>query len=439
MLINKQITDGDAPPRRVWDLVANRVVPWWASRKYPWGISHAWVDENDLKREMTPINGYEWPVPMPKDADLNLIRIEMLRLGAEYIWLDVLCLRQKGQGENPRGKRSQEEWDRREALRREEWKVDLPTIGWIYHKAEKVVCYFSGLGLPLSFKEGDFESDRCWFNRAWTLQEIREDMLIAGKTDDDDTLMKKSKQKFMTVDMRKLIDEKLSYLKEICREDSMLGVLSQMQTRKSTKSVDKVAGLVFLFYSQYIPIYDADQSEEDAWTELVNITQDWFRGEFFFFYPGPGNGKKLWHPSWKQVMTDNLSGLTMLPWDRQSVIVYRTEEGADRYNGPRIDSCRVWGLSDEPTAAMSRHGKLDVTDGSGKKHTVKIVANHAFPIPDDLYTLIGIRSSPYFSAGVIGKIEGAEKKFRKVSVINMGDREAARINVMGSRAETYLL
>ncbi len=62
---------------------------------------------------MTPINGYEWPVPMPKDANLDLIRIEMLNLGAEYAWLDVLCLRQEG----GKGKH----------LRVEEWKLDVPT------------------------------------------------------------------------------------------------------------------------------------------------------------------------------------------------------------------------------------------------------------------------------------------------------------------------
>ncbi|KAK0214304.1 hypothetical protein IW262DRAFT_1278936 [Armillaria fumosa] len=108
------------------------------------------------------------PVPMPKDADLNLIRIEMLNFGAEYARLDVLCLRQKARAEDPPSSPSQEEWGHREVLRREEWKVDLPTIGWVYHKGEKVVYYFSGLGLPLSFKRGDFESERSWFNGAWT-------------------------------------------------------------------------------------------------------------------------------------------------------------------------------------------------------------------------------------------------------------------------------
>ncbi len=112
-------------------------------------MSHAWVDEKDVTRVMTPINGYEWPVPIPKDADLDLIRIEMPNLGAEYVWLDVLCLRQEDQSEDPRFAISQEEWDEREAPRKE-WKVDMPTIGCVYLLSTHVVCYLSRLGLLLS-------------------------------------------------------------------------------------------------------------------------------------------------------------------------------------------------------------------------------------------------------------------------------------------------
>ncbi len=140
--------------RRAWDLCANRVVPCCIAR-VPTTISHAWVDENERVDAMTPINGYEWPVPMPKDANLDLIRIEMLNLGLEYAWLDVLCLRQEG-GKN-------------EHLRVEEWKFDVSTIGFVYSSAN-VVCYFNGLGWPFYLTADDFESDRCWFRRAWTLQ-----------------------------------------------------------------------------------------------------------------------------------------------------------------------------------------------------------------------------------------------------------------------------
>ncbi len=200
------------PPQHVWDLYANRVVPYWAAIKLLWPMSHAWLDEKDLKRVMTPINGYKWPMPILKDADLNLIRIEMLNLSAEYICSDVLCLRQEGWNEDPCFAISQEEWDEREALCKEEWKVDMPTIGCVYPLSIHVICYLSGLGLLRYFKTArDFEDDRCWFNQVWTLQEISDDMLIAGKTydDDNDDMVD---ERFMTVDMQWRMDGQLTSL-----------------------------------------------------------------------------------------------------------------------------------------------------------------------------------------------------------------------------------
>ncbi|SJL14997.1 uncharacterized protein ARMOST_18477 [Armillaria ostoyae] len=145
-LVDNRIITPELPPRRVWDLYSNRVVPWWSTGsmrlggraewmprepywtfsyerdEWPQPISHAWMDEADRVNMWTPINGKEWPVPIPKDANLDLIRIEMLNLGAEYTWLDVLCLRQEG---GPR-----------EDLRVEEWKLDVPTIGYVYRNRQ---------------------------------------------------------------------------------------------------------------------------------------------------------------------------------------------------------------------------------------------------------------------------------------------------------------
>ncbi len=142
-LVDGQITEGglNTAPRRVWDLFSNRVVPWWVALHAPWGISHAWLDISHRKNVLTPINRHEWPVPIPEDANLDLVRIEMLNLGAEYAWLDVLCLRQEG--------------GRHEDLRAGEWMLDVPNIGNAY-VLEKVVCYFNGLGRPL---EHGFDSD----------------------------------------------------------------------------------------------------------------------------------------------------------------------------------------------------------------------------------------------------------------------------------------
>ncbi len=434
----------NAPPRRVWDLYANRVVPYWVAIKFPWAMSHAWVDDNNLKRVMTPINGYEWPVPIPKDADLDLIRIEMLNLGAEYVWLDILCLRQEGRNEDPRFAISQEEWDEREALRKEEWKVDVPTIGCVYPLSTHVVCYLSGLGLPLSFKAArDFKDDRCWFNRAWTLQEISDDMLIAGKTCDNDSMVDK---RFMTEDTQRRMDVQLASLHQDRgltprTEASIFVILSQMQKRKSTKPVDKIAGLVCLFDCKHIPIYDASQSEEDAWTELVNVAPDWIRAHLFFLYPKPGNRTGFWRPSWQQVMEETLPN-PQRPFASLPPRVCRTEKDGDSYYGPRIERCMVRGLAD--ASESPRHGELYIKNQQ-VEYIFKIVADHACPIDDGQYTFIGAKdrfaTSCTVNIWVIGKTEEL-KKFSKVSVVRMADvQEAERLERLHAcrRTETFLL
>ncbi|SJL05280.1 uncharacterized protein ARMOST_08646 [Armillaria ostoyae] len=285
---DSRIVDPDMNPRRVWDLYSNRVVPWWSSRlgieDPPYAvmeklrpISHAWVDEADRVDAWTPINGYEWPVPIPKGANLDLIRIEMLNLGVEYTWLDVLCLRQRG---GPRENR-----------RVEEWKLDVPTIGGIYNGAH-VVCYLSGLGLPLSLKAGDLESERCWFRRAWTVQEVGRKRIIAGDTLDGplraEPIDEAGNYK------NKMLTKFHKQLKSSGMTNGLYGALSAMQDRISTHPVDKVAGLAFSLLTRSIPAYHESQSLEDAWTALINEMHSFYRAELFFTYPEPGTGCKKW-------------------------------------------------------------------------------------------------------------------------------------------------
>ncbi|PBK64617.1 hypothetical protein ARMSODRAFT_845515, partial [Armillaria solidipes] len=265
-------------PRRVWDLYSNRVVPWWVARQLPHPISHAWMDEHDRMDVLTPINGHEWPVPILKDASLDLIRIEMLNLGVEYAWLDVLCLRQVG--------------GRREDLRMEEWKIDVPTIGYVYDQSvRRVVCYFSGMGHPLNLKACDFESDRSWFRCAWTLQEIlsRYDPIIGGETGDDGV---------MEEAIRVRIQKQLSLSQDL--GGNVVKKLSVMQKRVSTNPVDRIAGLTYLLLTDSIPAYYEAQAEEDAWMALVAVMMTWLQAQLLFWYPEPGSGSKVWRPSWTQ-------------------------------------------------------------------------------------------------------------------------------------------
>lgn len=129
----KYITNPELPPRRVWDLYSNRVIPyyWWGEGLlYCLPVSHSWVAEGERSDVWTSINGCQWPVPVPEDSGLERVRIELLnyaesrdfpswRRQPEYSWLDVLCLRQVGD-------------ERDDAQRLEEWTTDVPTIGHIY-------------------------------------------------------------------------------------------------------------------------------------------------------------------------------------------------------------------------------------------------------------------------------------------------------------------
>ncbi|KAK0449779.1 uncharacterized protein EV420DRAFT_1646775 [Desarmillaria tabescens] len=261
------------PPRRVWDLCSNRP------------ISHKWMDAKDRANVWTPINGYKWPVPIPKDANLNRIRIEMLALGVEYTWLDVLCLRQVGGSE--------------EDMRLEEWKVDVPTIGAVYRGAD-VVYYFNGLGRPLNLKE-DWESDRSWFRRAWILQEFCQERTIAGDTPDGPLHAECKDRKYET-----------ELLTRFCKQlESTHGneVIEDMRNQVSTNLVDKFAGLIFVMGSKMIPAYYESESLEDAWTALVNSMNAERRGPLYL--------SRTWRPSWDQVMTEALPANAYLPPNRQ--------------------------------------------------------------------------------------------------------------------------
>ncbi|PBK59650.1 hypothetical protein ARMSODRAFT_1027200 [Armillaria solidipes] len=161
-----------------------------------------------------------------------------------------------------------------------------------------------------------------------------------------------------------------------------------MKKRVSTKPLDKVAGLGYILDLRYLPLYDEAQSKEDAWTALVNAMVRYSRENLLFFYPEPGNGSRCWHPSWNQIMTKNLPSNQKSLWEG-----YNRTEGAyfsaDSYRGRRIDSGYVRGLSHPSYDGMPRQGELVANDHTGSTHAFKIVADHTYPIPEGLYTLLG--------------------------------------------------
>ncbi|KAG7441898.1 uncharacterized protein BT62DRAFT_936516 [Guyanagaster necrorhizus] len=430
-LVGNRIVNPKLEPRRVWDLYANRVVPWWSSDAFLWmvpwpsgtrivlPVSHAWMDAKDRVDVWTPINGKEWPVPIPKDASLDLIRIEMLNLGVEYTWLDVLCLRQEG---GPR-----------DDLRAEEWKIDVPTIGCVYANAE-VMIYLSGLGRPLTLKEGDLDSDCCWFRRAWTLQEIGRQRIIVGDTSDGPLHAKPiDKDGNYDTEILTRFHKQLRSISAVYDPflqpaliSRMFNVLSKMQNRVSTNPVDKVMGLAFPLLPRMIPAYRESESLEDAWTELVNAMDVENRGLVFFQYPEPGDTGTKWRPSWAQVMQNPL------PVDNYSLMsVDLDEETNDSWcEGHCIEKVFVGGLAVGGAAEVDRRGELIIKDAIGTEHTFDIIARHKFPIPEDMYTLLGMDPKALQLVPKQHWIVGrrlSDKKFEKVSVFEMVNEEARRL------------
>ncbi|KAK0232866.1 hypothetical protein IW262DRAFT_1487304 [Armillaria fumosa] len=274
----------------------------------------------------------------PKGASLDLIRIEMLNLGLEYTWLDVLCLRQRG--------------GLREDLHVKEWKLDVPTIGAIYSGAD-VMCYLSGPGLPLSLKEGDLESDRCWFRRAWTLQEL----------------------------------ESANQNQMLCNIGNLYGKLSMIHDRLSSNPIDRVAGLAFSLWTAAIPSYYENQSLEGAWTALINEMIPVMRGVLLFTYPEPGTGCKKWRPSWEQVMEKSL------PRDNFHWLTYVESDDDDWCEKFHIEKEFVRGLVVGGEEGIDRCGELVVENAHGIAHSFNILAGHQIPVPEDTYTLLG--SNPF--------------------------------------------
>ncbi|KAK0468621.1 hypothetical protein IW261DRAFT_1426317 [Armillaria novae-zelandiae] len=98
--------------------------------------------------------------------------------------------------------------------------------------------------------------------------------------------------------------------------------------------------------------YDADQSEEDAWTNLV---------------------------------TTETSPKSSLSKDLYSVKIYRTDGSRDGCYGICIDSCRVRGLADISSPDILLRGTLDVKVDSTIERTFDVVADHGFLIPNGAY------------------------------------------------------
>ena len=322
-------------PRRIWDLTGNRVVEYRMlhaemqsidvvnnnqtmnndphsqsqpvspeSPLYPtfWAVTHSWTGDMERLAE-TSINQYQWPIPLPKGVDLERdVRAELLNFGAEYVWLDVLCLRQHSDTQKP----SDHSTGALDSTKQNEWKIDVPTIGNIYRAAERVVRYFNGLGKP--FSEHGWDDSRHWLRRAWTLQEISTESMTfnggLGMSRDDKRIILNTKGKVggKTTTLRAAIRPILNLAASLGDRGgcSMYDLTREMSRRCASQPTDKVAGLFYLLHTTELPTYDELISDEEAWRKCFHVLP--FRRKIEILCDFPYRGPDHWYPSWKQLM-----------------------------------------------------------------------------------------------------------------------------------------
>ncbi|KAF7797663.1 hypothetical protein EIP86_008863 [Pleurotus ostreatoroseus] len=371
----------------------------------------------------SPVNERKWPVPLPKEIDKNLrrVRYELLNYGAEYAWLDVLCLRQEDRSKGGRIKN--------ERLKKEEYKTDVPTIGYVYERPKEVVTYFSGLGLP--FRATKLDDERHWLKRAWTLQEIHPNPLIGGLTVKQQlTEFERSRSsKGGDVDEGRFF-KALARAIDFAEDDyDVFDVLHRMRMRKAESELDKVCGMAYLLKSgtrSTLPTYETDEDAADAWYRLVRSIDRQYRAELFFLFPAEGTRKgHRWVPSWEQIQdagrlpNPGSRGITV-PNRKKGYIKY--EHNAHRFSGLCIDDCKIEGLA--AASKKCRHGTLVVKVNRHDPIRLAVTAHHQELISEEKdygYVLLGTYDLVYW---VVGRMTNSKaKKFKKVSVVRLEDED----------------
>lgn len=372
---------------------------------------------------------------------MERVRIELLNhaestiLEPEYSWLDVLCLRQVGDHSD-------------EAQRLEEWMTDVPTIGYIYNHTlvdSKALVYFNGLGRP--FHSGDYADNRHWFSRTWTVQEAVSHPLLGGATPSSPTLSLhdcESEPREFFVHFRSVFGRAPMWWLRGLMKPVFSQYVTLMRERHATNPRDRISGLASLARPKRLPVHDATQSIEDAWEVLIKVIGKRSRAHLFFWYPGAGNIRRSWAPSWSQIMAPHAPPAADCRIEGFSEIDY--DEGRGGFHGRNfrvLDLCLVLGLDSNSLRnslgrSAARTGIVIVKDPdteAWQQHEVS--ATHQIAIDEDIhYTLLFNEWSHRIVIGV--RIDVGE--FQKLCVLDfVSEQSTAEVKSIGSRQDVVLI
>ena len=401
-------TISSQPSRSEPDLGRARIIP-----INLWAVSHSWVDEDKRRPVSTPINGYEWPVPVPIGTTLDQVRIELLNMGAEYVFLDVLCMRQGGKPE-------------KEFLRKQEWRLDVPTVGHIYQhrRSQSVIIYFNGLGMPFRVTPHMCASPTYWLNRIWTLQETVINWVPGGLTTDvfDAAGSRRSTLRNLIGDIEDVLDATSHF------PPDLFTAVEAVRLRQCATPVDRITGLAYLLGCETLPLYDPDQDVEDAWDSLVQVMNTSLRTDLLLWWAGEGSGKRQWRPSWEQLLAcHKLAPFPYMFYSAESLLEFspqgRMNGGdADTHKGYVIESCFfVWSARRFPT--------LEVHSSSEGPplRPFKINSCNMPSSRTKSYVIVGVAGLQYWVVGeaIRKRLVGGEiaLEMKKVSVFMMNITE----------------
>lgn len=289
------VTNPSVPPRRVWDLYSNRVLPYYVFSglgRAVQPVSHSWRPLCQRQSVLTTINSKEWRVPIPVDTTLDAIRNELLLLGAEYVWLDVLCLRQSDNNLP----------ETQKDIRKSEWRLDIPTIGSVYSHKLPVLVWFNGLGLPFCDGPVSPSDQHHWMNRVWTLQELSSDIIIGGLRPAVGVINLRYKSSWPSAStISTSFLESLTSQPQQSQLDNLPALGATLRYRAYSNPVDRVACLSYFMLAK-VPIYDPDLSPEVAWGMVVENMTSAQRTRLLFADFGPRGQPGPWHPSWEEFL-----------------------------------------------------------------------------------------------------------------------------------------
>ena len=427
LIVNPRI-----PPRRVWDLYSNRVLPFWVllSSDIPsnlWAVSHSWVCDEERDYVWTEINGSEWPVPIPDDVGLEQVRIELLNLGAEYVWLDVLCLRQNMRGPGWTLTPAEEKLDE---VRLKEWRLDVPTIGHVYrHKpGQVVVTYFNGLGRPFRVSKRNFRDDRYWLNRVWTMQETAHNWLIGGLHVTTSYRNRDGKLNPAVHDFHSRMCDLLKVLSN--DQPDLFALMTFLRERNGSKPNDSISALAYLLKCPCIPIYDQEQKPEDAWELLVQQLDPRILTDLLFLCAVGGNGDPYWRPSWRQLMEGDFESLpfsSSIDYSHRDLLRY--ERGSAGTSGGPVYSNYAYLI--EEVSFVKKDGKVFARIHIAQRPGSRAEYHHDFSVSyvgsystKKVYAAVAVADLELWVFGHSDPLaEDHSTWFQKVSIFGLGDRK----------------